>query len=157
MTSAITSSGSRMQKNSFLHFSRRTDYGLILLMELAKSPGQSVSLRNIAKKYRMSFFFFQKVANELKHAGLIEASRGKEGGYSLAKDPATINLLDILQVLEGPVYFLQCLDHDGSPECLKLPRCNLKSKLSNLNRIIIDSISNITFEDFLTSNQDGQN
>lgn len=39
----------------------------------------------------------------LKRAGLVVSTRGKEGGYALAKHPSDVSLLEIIETLEGPI------------------------------------------------------
>ena len=66
--------------------SKKTDYGLELMIALAKNYGQGpLSLRQIAKKKKLPFKYLEQVVVPLRESGLIEAKKGKSGGYFLKK------------------------------------------------------------------------
>jgi len=141
------------QKSGLLHFSQKIDYGFFLLVELAgNKSGAPVSLRKIAEDNRMSFFFMQKVALDLRRAGLINADRGKNGGYILAKEPAQITMRTVLEAIDGPVAIMHCLSHTaGVPPCIRESWCNVRPGLNFINQTIIDSLTKTTLADFLTN------
>jgi Rrf2 family protein len=115
--------GSSVRSGTF-HLTKMSDYGFFLLGALLQAGSVPLSIRGIAKKYSLSFSFLQKVAHFLKKAGLITAHRGKEGGYILAKDPKEISLQNIIEALEGPVVFAQCL-RNKNEEMMACPRQNV--------------------------------
>ena len=96
------------------HLSRKTDYGLILVLELLqkKMEGNEVpmSLADVAKKYYISFFFLQKIAKQLREKGFIEAQRGKIGGYTIAKEAEETTLYELFMALEGSVSIISCFN-----------------------------------------------
>jgi len=143
------------QKHGFLQFSQKTDYGLFLLMELAKNQVQKnqlskvtgaepLSLRNFAEKNGMSFFFMQKVAFELRKAGLVTADRGKNGGYVLAKSADEITLKEIIEVLEGPVSVMHCLGSETLMTCSRQPTCQMRHGLGTVNKAIVNIFTQTT-------------
>jgi len=138
-------------KTGFLNFSQKTDYGLVLLSALVKADSPvALSLREIAKSNLLSFFFLQKVALELRQAGLIEADRGKNGGYRLSKKARAISLKEVLEALEGPVAVMHCLGH--SPEkttCVREADCGIQGGFGMLNQLILETLSKLTLFDFL--------
>jgi Rrf2 family transcriptional regulator, cysteine metabolism repressor len=140
------------QKHGFLQFSQKLDYGLFLLIELAKKQVDGVqhgdkaleplSLRTVSEAHGMSFFFMQKAAFELRKAGLIRADRGKNGGYILARPASKITLKEIVEILEGPVTVLQCLVSEAvSSPCLRKTRCQMRHGLGTVNQAIIQIFS----------------
>jgi len=143
------------QKQGFLQFSQKLDYGLFLLMELAKRqlqqnqhnkvmPRAPMSLRGFAQKNGMSFFFLQKVAFLLRKAGLIHADRGKNGGYVLARTAAEISLKEVVETLEGPVTVVHCLSSQSADLCSRLPRCQMRHGLDNVNQAIVNIFTQTT-------------
>ncbi|MFH1840628.1 MAG: Rrf2 family transcriptional regulator [Candidatus Shapirobacteria bacterium] len=84
-----------------LSFTKKVDYGLELMLALARSDGQPLSLRQVSRQSRLPYAFLTQVAVELRRAGLIEAKEGATGGYFLACPPEKINLAEIVAALNG--------------------------------------------------------
>lgn len=94
--------------------STKADYGLILLSNLSRSK-KLTSISSVAKKNKISPKFLSQIASELKKAGILTSKEGIAGGYSLAKKPVDIKLLDVLRVLDGELVEGKCFE-DGH-EC----------------------------------------
>lgn len=124
-------------RSGTFHFTKMSDYGFFLLGTLLQAGDTPISIRTIAKKYGLSFSFLQKVAHFLKKAGIITAHRGKEGGYVLAKNPKEISLQNIIEALEGPIVFTQCL-RDEDEENIKCPRQKICFARKGIQRITND-------------------
>ncbi len=73
------------------------------------------SIRVIAEKLDLSFYFLTKILQGLTQSGLLESSRGPQGGVALARDPAEITLLEVLRSIDGDGLFRECVL--GLPEC----------------------------------------
>lgn len=128
-------------KPGFFQFSHKIDYGLFLMSELAKND-EIKSLRIIADYNKMSFFFLQKVAFDLRKGGLIQADRGKNGGYRLTKSPQKISLKEILEALEGPMAVMHCLNHGPDEQtCVRESNCNMRGGLNFINEIISNALA----------------
>lgn len=98
--------------------SKKTDYGLELMIYLAQNFGQGpISLRSIAKKKKLPFKFLEQVVIPLRKAGLIVAKEGKKGGYSLKKKPEKVSVAEVVEVLEGPVQVGACLGCPKAAAC----------------------------------------
>lgn len=138
-------------KAGLLNFSKRVDYAFLLLVELAKRTGEGqLSLRMIADENRMSFYFLQKVALELRRAGLIQAGRGKNGGYSLARAASDISLKEILEATEGPMAIMSCLhDENAAPNCVRESWCSVRPGLQFINKTIANTLGQTTLNDFI--------
>lgn len=139
--------------SGFFQFSRKLDYGLFLLTVLAKNHNHApLSLRHIAEKNQMSFFFLQKIALELRRAGFIEASRGQKGGYILQKSPHLITLKKILETLEGSLSLMHCLvPVTKTKTCLRHDSCSMRNGLQRLNILLLHVIEQFTLADLLQS------
>ena len=96
--------------------SQKSDYGLILLSNVAKSKGV-ISVSSVAKKNKLSSKFLSQVANELKKAGIITSKEGVSGGYSLAKAANEIKILDVLVALDGGLVKGDCFEDDHECNC----------------------------------------
>lgn len=89
---------------SWLKISTKGQYGLTIMMELARNFGQGpVSLRKIAELHDLSEHYLEQLISPLRNAGLVKSIRGAYGGYVLAKEPAEITAGDVIRILEGPI------------------------------------------------------
>lgn len=131
-------------KSGILHFSKRVDYGLLILGELVKEPA---SLRNIAERNGISFYFLQRVAADLRKANLIEAARGQGGGYKLAKASGHISLKQIIEAIEGPMYVMPCIGHGKS--CSNASKCSVRSGLGMVNNLIVDAFEHVNLDNLV--------
>jgi Rrf2 family transcriptional regulator, nitric oxide-sensitive transcriptional repressor len=87
-----------------------TDYSLRVLMYLAIQPDRRVSISEIAERYDISRNHLVKVVHNLARGGFIKSHRGKGGGIALARDPAKINLGEVVRYTEGPLQPVECFD-----------------------------------------------
>ena len=82
--------------------STRSRYGLKLMYELALRYGEPpVFLRDIAAAHQISEKYLGKLVVPLRGVGLVSSFRGAHGGYALAREPRSITVREIVQVLEG--------------------------------------------------------
>jgi len=91
----------------FMKISKKTEYGLIAMVFLAKNKGVH-PLREIARKTRAPFDFLEKIFSQLEKAKLIKAKRGVAGGYSLAHPANKITPGDIVAVLDENISRAHC-------------------------------------------------
>lgn len=85
-----------------MRISTKANYGLRLLLQLAKNnKGESLQLKEIAKREDLSVKYLEKVVQVLKQANLVKVTRGAKGGYRLDRSPDKIILKDVYTALEG--------------------------------------------------------
>jgi len=94
--------------------SRRLDYGLQLMIALAsQSDNRPQSTAALAERLNIPLPFLHQIGHMLMQAGLIKASPGPHGGIRLNRTPEAITLLQIVEILEGPVSLHPCQDNTG--------------------------------------------
>lgn len=108
-----------------LQISRKIEYGLRAMLFLAAlPPGEVVPFREIARRMGVPGDFLAKILKKLASGELVLATRGAKGGYALARPPAQISFLEVIEAVEGPVTVNVCTDsHRGcsfSPACTML-------------------------------------
>ena len=87
-----------------MHLSVTGEYGIMTALDLALARGDlPVQARAIALRQGIPIKFLEHVLRALRHAGLVESSRGTHGGYRLAKLPEEIHLGDVIEAVEGPI------------------------------------------------------
>lgn len=126
---------------------RQTDYALQFLSALARlKEGESLPLSVFAKKGRVSFLFMQRIAGKLRTANLVEAGRGRSGGYKLTKSPAAITVLDVAQALEGDMAVVPCLK-TADTSCPHQAVCMTRTNFHTINAYIQQYLKTITLSE----------
>jgi Rrf2 family transcriptional regulator, cysteine metabolism repressor len=96
-------------------FSTRAEYGVRLMVELGRQSGDGpVSLSAIAEQERLPLSYLEHLVAKLRNAGLVESQRGAHGGYRLGRPAEEIDMLEVVQALEGAIAPMECF-HD-TPE-----------------------------------------
>ena len=93
---------------------RRGDYAVRAVLDLARHAGQGRrKAREIAQAMAVPERYLPEILGSLVRAGLVQATAGPNGGYALARSPADITLLEVVETAEGPLATGQCLLRGG--------------------------------------------
>ena len=111
-----------MQLTSF------TDYALRILVYAAARPDQRCLTADVASAYGVSRHHVVKVVNELQHLGYIETTRGRSGGFTLARSPEHIRVGDVVRRTESAM-LVECFDRHTNT-CPLAQACGLKGALA---------------------------
>jgi Rrf2 family protein len=114
--------------------SRRTDYAIRILLELARSNGEPVSVRTLAETQDVPYAFARGIQRELVSAGLVESRRGAHGGIMLARSPDAISLLDVVQATQGAPSCSVCTSDPGW--CQRMGDCAIHGVWSEVDRMV---------------------
>jgi Rrf2 family cysteine metabolism transcriptional repressor len=97
-----------------LTISSRGVYGLTAVVELGRRHGLgTVQIRDIAEAHNMPQHYLEQILVTLKKARLVKSHRGAQGGYSLARSPAQIRVLEVLESVEGELEVVPVRKRDG--------------------------------------------
>ncbi|NQU11378.1 Rrf2 family transcriptional regulator [bacterium] len=100
-----------------MQVTRAGEYAVIGLLYLARQPpNRTVMIDEISEAERVPRSFLAKIFQSLVKGGLVHSHRGARGGFSLAKLPAAISLLQILQCAERAFALQKCVTSD--PHCV---------------------------------------
>jgi Rrf2 family protein len=114
-------------------------------MVLIALKGQEyVSAKEIAAATGASEAHLAKVLQRLAKAGLLHSTRGPKGGFALTKPPEDITMLDVYEVIEGPVVERKC--PTGRPTC-PFATCILGGVPQRLNKEFTDYLASKTLGD----------
>jgi Rrf2 family nitric oxide-sensitive transcriptional repressor len=128
-----------------------TDYALRTLLLLATRQGQTVSTADVAAYYQISADHVGKVAAQLAHAGYLHAGRGRRGGLRLATPPERIRVGEIVELFEGRVALLECVDTEDA--CVIQPTCRLRHLLSNVGKQLVAELNRVTLADLIVRDE----
>lgn len=122
-------------------------YALMIMTYLAEHRNdKAVSLKDIAEHKNMGIKYLEIIVSSLNKAGLLESTRGKNGGYKLNREPKDYSLLEILKVAEGSLAPVSCVEEGF---CDNAPNCKTNKMWCELDALITDFLSNKTLEDIV--------
>lgn len=127
-----------------LRVSRLTDYATVAMTVLADDPSAVLSASELATRAGLETTTVAKVLKPLAQAGLVEAFRGANGGYRLARKASQISLADIVEALEGPLAMTECSYHSG--QCSLESRCDARPKWQRVNAIVADALRGVSLQ-----------
>jgi len=82
----------------------KSPYAVLALAELGRSPGPDpVPIAELARRREVPVQFLEQLFATLRRAGVVRSQRGVKGGYRFAREPAQVTVLEIVELLDGPV------------------------------------------------------
>ena len=105
--------------------STKAQYGMRALVEVALWGGQPVSLKTISQRQHISHQYLEQIFAELRRAGIVDSVRGARGGYMLARPLEQIDALEVVELLEGSVAPVRCIE--DSTNCVRTGHCSTES------------------------------
>jgi Rrf2 family protein len=86
-----------------MRISAKEDYAVRAVLELALAGGGPLTREQIAQAQEIPTAFLQNILMELRHAEIVEAQRGREGGFRLARPARGITVADVVRAVSGPL------------------------------------------------------
>jgi Rrf2 family cysteine metabolism transcriptional repressor len=82
----------------------KSPYAVLALAELGRSAStEPVPIGELARKRQVPVQFLEQLFAALRRAGVISSQRGVKGGYRFAREPSTVTVLEIVELLDGPL------------------------------------------------------
>jgi Rrf2 family transcriptional regulator, cysteine metabolism repressor len=82
----------------------KSPYAVLALAELGRSAGsEPVPIGELARRRGVPVQFLEQLFAVLRRAGVLASQRGVKGGYRFARDPATVSVLEVVELLDGPL------------------------------------------------------
>ena len=129
--------------------STRGRYALRMMLDLAQNQGDGyVALRDIAARQEISKKYLEQIIPLLNRVGLLQTTRGVQGGYRLTRRPEEYTVLDILEVTETGLSAVACLEKDAA-KCPRSADCMTLPVWQGLDKVVKDYLGGITLQDVL--------
>jgi Rrf2 family protein len=122
--------------------SAKTDYGVRALLELAVADNGPVKGERLAQSQDIPLKFLENILTDLRHAGIVRAQRGAEGGYWLARPAAEVTLGQVIRAVDGPLASVrgeapEQVEYGGAAENLQVVWIALRASM----RSVVDEIT----------------
>lgn len=130
--------------------SQRTQYAVRAILELAKHEGAGpVKAARIAAAQHIPARFLDNILSQLRQAGIVQAQRGKEGGYRLDRPAREVSVGEIIRLVQGPVSVIECAGDAPGSTCPFRPGCVLLPLWEEAHKAMMDVYDDATFADLV--------
>jgi Rrf2 family protein len=131
-----------------MKLSTRGRYGLRALLDLAVHQGQGmVLLKDIARRQEVSLPYLEHLITPLIAGGLVKSTRGARGGVLLLKPPAEVKLTEVVQLLEGSIAPVDCVNDPRV--CSRSASCVTRDIWMQIKDAIIQVLDSTTLQDLV--------
>ena len=127
-----------------MRVTQEADYAIRICLIL-DSIGEKTGASQIADIACITPKIALKVLRKLSAAGFVKSYKGVLGGYELARDGAEIRVLEIIELIDGPVKISKCLECEH--ECSRNPcktDCKMHIAFDAINQSLVDNLGRIT-------------
>ena len=131
-----------------MQITRQADYALRAMIYLARrEPNRRAPTSQIAEEQHIPPSFLAKIISQLSIAGLIHTSRGARGGVSMARTPAEISILEVVEAIDGPIALNECTEDPSA--CPFGDDCPLRPLWCDTQAELVDRLRKTTFANYL--------
>lgn len=131
-----------------MKLSTRGRYGTRILVDLALHHDEEpVLLKDIAQRQQISLQYVEHLITPLIAGGIVWSTRGPKGGVSLAKHPEEIRLDEVIQLFEGSIAPVECVNNPNI--CSRSAFCATRDIWSELKRAMSEVLESTTLQDLV--------
>jgi Rrf2 family protein len=130
-----------------MQITRQADYAIRAILYLTQlGPDEKASTSQIAEDKDIPLSFLAKIIAQLSVAGLLQTMRGARGGVTLARPAKEINLLEVVEAIDGPILINECVN--DSYDCSQ-HGCPMRGIWQDTQADLVKRLKNSTFDQFL--------
>ena len=131
-----------------MQITRQADYAIRAILYLSQlGPDEKASTSQIAEEKDIPLSFLAKIIAQLSVAGLLQTMRGARGGVTLARPAKDINLLEVVEAIDGPIQINECVN--DSYQCSQ-HGCPMRGIWQDTQADLVNRLKNSTFDQFVT-------
>jgi FeS assembly SUF system regulator len=130
-----------------LRITKLTDYAIVVLTSMALPVvGGPHTARDLADRTRIPQPTVSKILKDLSRSGIVVSTRGVQGGYSLARTPEAISVVEIIDAVDGPIAITEC-SSDTPASCEHAGSCPVEANWVRINQVVRSALSTISLAD----------
>ncbi|MBP5284152.1 MAG: RrF2 family transcriptional regulator [Treponema sp.] len=129
--------------------STRGRYALRVMVDIAENEVNGyIPLKEIAERQNISHKYLEAIMTLLSKAGFVDAIHGKGGGYKLNRKPEEYNVAEILNLTEGTLAPVACLE-EGAKPCSYKNSCRTIGMWTKLDSLVNDFFKSVSIKDLM--------
>ena len=135
-----------------MKLTKYADLSLRLLMYLAMRRGESATIQEASDRFAVSKNHMVKISHQLTKAGLIESTRGRNGGVCLARPPESITVEEALRATENNFDLVECFDA-AQNQCVISEVCKLNGVFSAARAAFFEVLRQVSLADLVKNSK----
>ena len=137
-----------------MKISSKGRYALRMMIDIAEHNTEDwISVKDISERQGISMKYLEQIVINLSKSGLLNSSRGPQGGYMLAKTPEKYTIGQILRIMEGSLAPVACLESEVN-QCERQSICPTIAFWKGLDKVINNYVDSVTFQDLIEAKRD---
>lgn len=129
-----------------IQINRKTDYAVRIILALSKlPPGTRKSTSEIRDEMQIPPALSQRIVADLARGKFIQTFPGRDGGIQLARPADQINLLQVIEYIQEPIYVSDCLIA-SEDTCAFQSVCPVRNRWAKLRKLIRSELESQTFD-----------
>lgn len=128
-----------------LRIVKLTDYATLLLTHLARGGHMPTSAQHLADELMLPGPTVSKLLKRLARAGLVQSTRGVNGGYTLSRVAKAISMAEVITAIEGPIALTECAL--GSRYCTRESACITRPNWQLISHAVHSALSGVSIAD----------
>lgn len=129
-----------------LRMTKQADYGVVLMTHMASDRERRFSAPDLSAETGIPLPMVSKILKLLAKEGLLTSHRGVKGGYCLARSARAISVASMIEALDGPIAFTECIE-DAPGTCSQEDVCGVKENWQKINQAVRGALEEITLAD----------
>jgi FeS assembly SUF system regulator len=124
------------------------DYAVVVMAAAARDPATKLSAARVAEMTSIPAPTVAKLMGTLARGGLLNASRGMAGGFTLARAPEAISVKDVVEAVDGPIALTNCAGHDVT-DCAMEGHCAIRGHWPPINQAVRGALAAVSLADLV--------
>lgn len=135
-----------------IRLSRLTDYAVVIVAELARTPGDTHAATTLALRTGIPEPTVAKVLKILARTDIVVSARGVNGGYALQTPPEQVSVAKLVEAVNGPIALTACVD-DNEDDCNILAQCMLRGRWNPVNTAVRAALLSVSIADLIAAGE----
>ena len=144
-----------------LRMTKQADYGIVLLSHMAtrslETGIDATELRfaapELSEATGLPLPTVSKILKLLSRQDVLNSHRGVKGGYSLANRPENVSVVRMIEALDGPIAFTECVE-ESPGHCSQEATCKIRDNWQLINTAVRTALKQISLSDLMRSQPD---
>ena len=133
-----------------IKINKKVEYALMVLKLMQdKAPEELTTAREVCDRFDVPFDTTSKVMQQMNNAGILHSIKGVKGGYNLARDLNDISYMELVELIEGKAFMMDCHDRGDGMGCDLKGKCNISHPIKRLNDYLINIFTSLSLNELL--------
>lgn len=129
--------------------SKKCKYAIHALVHMAKTPAEKFLIKDISEACNIPKKFLETILLDLKRAGILGSKAGKGGGYTLRREPAAVNLAEVVRLFDGAIAAVPCATfkfYEPCEECEDEVTCTVRHAFLEVRNATVEMLKSDTLD-----------